>query len=142
MGRPRHAGAGAVAVAAGSTIATISTFGPWATSGARARSSYGLVDVAERAGVVPAWVAPYTWTWFLVPVLCGAVLVAVALRRVRLAAIAAATLGTLVTTGGVLVARSPLVIEPAAIIGAATGGVTVVTGVAVHVTALTTGRGR
>ena len=34
------------------SITTLSTFGPWGTSGTKTRSSYALVEVVERAGVL------------------------------------------------------------------------------------------
>lgn len=127
-----------VVMAAGASsglIATTSTFGPWGASGARVRTSYEVVQIAEQAGVLAPRLAPLTVVWFLVPMLCGLLLVAVASRRRRWSGLAAITLGALVTAGGVLVARSPLVTEPGAIIGALAGGCTMLAGVVVLVTA-------
>ena len=115
--------------------ATVVTFVPWGSSGSRARNSYEIVDVADRAGVVPASLGSLAMAWFLIPVLCGSILLAIAARRVRLAAGGAATLGGLVTAGGVLVARSPLVTEPGAFVGVGVGGLTVMAGAAVLGTA-------
>ena len=129
---------GARMVMAGSAlVTTAATFAPWATSGTRTRSSYEVVDVADRAGVVPASLAPLAPTWFLIPLLCGLVLVATASSRVRLSAVGAGTLGALVAVGGVLVARSPLVVEPGATIGSAAGVCTVSAAIVVLVTART-----
>ena len=121
-------------MAAFALIATATTFLPWGRSGSRSRSSYDIVDVAGRADVLPTSMASLAPAWFLIPVLCGLVLLAVAARRVRLAAAGAATLGALVTAGGVLVARSPLVTEPGAIIGSVAGGSTVLAGAVVLIT--------
>lgn len=123
-----------------SAATTVATFAPWARSGARTRHSYDVVDVAGRAGVVPASLEPFVPTWFLIPVLFGLVLVAGAVSRVRSAAAAAGTLGALVTVGGVLVARSPLAIQPGATIATAAGACTAIAGIAVLVTASRTGR--
>ena len=111
--------------------ATATTFAPWGSSGSRTRSSYDIVDVADRAGVLPETVGTLAVVWFFIPVLCGSVLLAVAWRRVRLAACGAATLGGLVTAGGVLVARSPLVSEPGVFVGVVVGGFTVLAGAVV-----------
>jgi hypothetical protein len=63
---------------------TVATFLGWGRSGQRSRSSYELVDIADRAGVLPdawAWAAPLL---YLAPAVCGVVLVALALRRAAL----------------------------------------------------------
>lgn len=125
-----------VAATALLTLATgAATFAPWGASGERARSSYEIVDIADRAGVLPEDLAGPARLWFLVPVLCGSVLLAIGARWVRLAGAGAATLGALVGVASVLVARSPLVVEPGAVIGAVAGGCTVIAGGAVLVTA-------
>ena len=114
---------------------TIATFLGWGRSGQRSRSSYELVDVADRAGVIPdawSWSAPLL---YLAPAACGVVLVASALRRATIAGVAATTLGALVGTASVLVIRSPLVAEPAAWAGLVLGAGTALGGVAVLGTA-------
>jgi hypothetical protein len=111
--------------------ATAATFAPWGGSGSRSRSSYEILDVADRAGVVPESAGGVVVAWFLVPLLCGAVLVAVAAGKARLAAALGATLGAFVTTGGVLVARSPLTTEAGAVLGIVIGGCTVLMAIAV-----------
>ena len=110
-------------------VTTATTFAPWGRSGTRTRSSYAIIDIVERAGVLSPAAARLSAAWFFVPALCGVVLVAGATRRVRLEASAAASLGLLVAVGAVLVARSPLVTEPGAILGALTGACTTVAGV-------------
>jgi hypothetical protein len=115
-------------------LTTASTFAPWGTSGTRSRNSYAIVDIADRAGVVPSSMAAVAVAWFLIPALCGLVLVALASRRVRLGAVLATTLGALVAVGGVLVARSPLAVEPGATLATAAGACTVLASVAVWVT--------
>ena len=131
--RPRDAlgwAAGALAVAS-----TATTFLGWGRSGERTRTSYELVDAAGRAGVLDpdlAWVAP---TWFLLPAMCGLVLLALATHRRAIAGGATTTLGALVGIGAILVDRSPLVAGPAVWVAVALGGVTALSGVAVLVTA-------
>ena len=115
-------------------LTTASTFAPWGTSGTRSRNSYAIVDIADRAGVVPSSMAAIAVAWFLIPALCGLVLVTIASRRVRLGAFCTSTLGALVAVGGVLVARSPLAVEPGATLGTAAGACTVLASVAVWVT--------
>jgi hypothetical protein len=115
-------------------LTTASTFAPWGTSGTRSRNSYAIVDIADRAGVVPSSMAAVAVAWFLIPALCGLVLVALASRRVRLGAVLATTLGALVAVGGVLVARSPLAVEPGATLATAAGACTVLASVAVWAT--------
>ena len=130
------AGGALVLVVGGLTLTSgAATFAPWGASGERARNSYEIVDIAGRADVIPGSLAGAAQLWFLVPVLCGVVLLAIAARGVRLAGAVAATLGGLVGAASVLVARSPLVLEPGAIIGAVAGGCTVIAGGAVLVTA-------
>lgn len=114
---------------------TVATFLGWGRSGQRSRSSYELVDIADRAGVLPdawAWAAPLL---YLAPAVCGVVLVALAFRRAALAGAAATTLGALVGTASLLVIRSPLVAEPAAWAALVLGAGTTLGGVAVLGTA-------
>ena len=138
---PGQASLRSVVVLAGMAVATtVTTFAPWARSGTRVRHSYEIVDVAGRAGVTPASLEPWARSWYLIPLLCGVVLVAGAAGRVRPTAVVAATLGVLVTVGGVLVARSPLAIQPGATIATAAGACTAMAATAVLVTASRTGR--
>ena len=116
-------------------VTTATTFLGWGRSGQRTRTSYELVDVAGRAGVLDgdlAWAAP---VWFLVPAACGAALLALAVRRRTIAGALTTTLGALVGTGAVLVDRSPLVAQPAVGVAVVLGVVTALSGVAVVVTA-------
>lgn len=122
--------AGLLAVAS-----TAATFLGWGRSGQRSRTSYELVDTADRAGVLPdawAWSAPLL---YLAPAVCGIVLVSVAARRASIAGLAATTLGGLVGAAAFLVIRSPLVAEPAAWAALVLGVVTTLGGVAVLLTA-------
>ena len=122
---------GALALAA-----TATTFAPWGRSGRRVRNSYRLVDVVERAGVLPHDVAGWSVVWFFVPALCGVALVAFALHRDAVAYAATASLGALVAVGGALVARSPLVLESGAALGTLTGICAMLAGTAALVTTI------
>lgn len=120
-----------------SALTTVLTALPWGSSGDRSRSSYEIVDVVDRAGVMPPSTAGLAPLWFFVPALCGAAVVAAALHAPRSASILAGTLGAVVVVGGVLVARSPLLTEPATIASVFAGAGTTTTAVA---TAATTWR--
>lgn len=122
-------------VAACGLLAAGTTALDWARSGQRWRSSFELVDVAERAGVLPDRAAGLAPLWYLVPALAGALLVAAGLRRHALAGGAATTLGALVGTGSFLVERSPLVPGPAVTTALVLGTVTAIGGLAVLATA-------
>lgn len=116
-----------------SAATALTTVAPWGSSGQRARSSYEIVDVAGRSGVLPDGLATAAPLWYLIPALCGAAVLAAALERTRMAAVAAGTLGTLTAVGGALVVRSPLVAEPAAVAGLVGGLVTATCAVVVVV---------
>ena len=125
----RHARFGPFAAAFGAVVTLGATFLPWASSGARSRSSYAIIDVVERAGVLsPTW-SGLSRLWYLLPVLVGAALLAVAIGSVRLVALTTGTIGVLVITGGLLVARSPLVVEPGLLLAVGAGACTGCTGI-------------
>lgn len=135
MRRARRADRAAWAAGTLAVITTATTFLGWGRSGERTRTSYELVEVAGRAGVVDpdlAWLAPL---WFGVPAACGVVVLALAMRRRVIAGGLTTTLGALVGMGAILVDRSPLVAAPAARVAVALGGATVLGGAAVLVTA-------
>lgn len=135
MGRGR-AGVPVGLVAAALAVATTaSTFLQWARSGQRSRTSYEIVDVADRAGVLPPDAADVADLWFLVPAVSGAIVLALAARRPALAGAMTTTLGALVGTGAILVARSPLIAGPAVTVAAVLGACTALSGLAVLGTA-------
>ncbi len=119
---PRFATASAI----GASVTAATTFLPWASSGARTRSSYDVVDVAVRAGVLSSTNEDLTVVWYLIPLLCGLMLVGAAWRSTILVGSTAGTIGVIAVAGGWLVARSPLGVEPGLIlavgVGAATAG--------------------
>ncbi|WP_436794454.1 hypothetical protein [Actinospongicola halichondriae] len=124
----------AVASTIGAVVTTLTTFLPWATSGARTRSSYEVVDVAVRAGVLSEANEALSVLWYVVPVLCGLVLVAAALRSVVLVSVTAGTIGAIAVAGGWLVARSPLGVEPGLILAVGVGAATAGTGIGTLIT--------
>lgn len=116
--------------AAASAVATLATtFLPWASSGSRARSSYAIIDIVERAGVLSSTLASLSGFWFLLPVLVGATLLAVSVGSARLVALTTGTIAVLVITGALLVARSPLVVEPGLVLAVGAGACTGCTGI-------------
>jgi hypothetical protein len=114
---------------------TVTTVFGWGRSGQRTRNSYAVVDAVEQAGVLEGSAARAAPLWFLVPALCGLALLALATRRHTIAGLATTTLGALVGTGAILVGRSPLVAQPAVGVAVVVGAATVLSGVAVLVTA-------
>lgn len=115
-------------------LATLgATFLPWASSGARSRSSYAIIDVVERAGVLSQPWAGLSTGWFLLPVLVGAALLAVSVGSARLVALTTGTIAALVITGGLLVARSPLVVEPGLVLAVGAGACTGCMGIGIMI---------
>ncbi len=118
-----------MASAVGAVATTVATFFPWASSGARTRSSYAVIDVAGRAGVLSDSTEGLSGLWYVIPLLCGMVLVGVALRSVFLVSLTAGTIGALVVVGGLLVARSPLGAEPGLYLAVGFGTITAGSGI-------------
>ncbi len=109
-------------------VTTAVTFLPWARSGARTRSSYAIVAVVERAGVLTGRLSDLSPFWFFVPALCGVGVVALALARHGIGYWATTSLGLVVAVGGALVVRSPLATEPGAVVGICCGASTTLAG--------------
>lgn len=128
MARHRRSDVAAGVAAGAGVLAAAVTALPFGRSGQRWRSSYELVDVAAAAGVLPDGVAGIAPLWYLVPALAGAVVVAAALRRPRIAGGVATTLGALVGTGSILVGRSPLATGPAVVAALVLGAGTTLCG--------------
>jgi hypothetical protein len=116
-------------------VTTASTFLPWAGSGERWRTGYEVVEVADRAGVLPAGLAGVAPLWNLVPALAGAIVLAAALGRRLAHGALTTTMGVLVTIGSVAVRRSPLDTAAAVEVALVLGVVTALSGAAVAVTA-------
>ena len=96
-------------VVVGSLLVVIGGALPWAASGSRDRSSYQLVQFAERNELLPSSIAGVATVWLLVPFAGAAVVAAVALGRRRIAV--GIGIGLAVATGALAVAvyQSPLV---------------------------------
>lgn len=119
--------------AAATAATTVATFLPWASSGARTRTSYEIIDVAERAGVLSDSTEALAGLWYLVPVVCGLALLGVAVRSVRLVTLTAGTIGLTVVAGGMLVARSPLGAEPGLFLATGLGVVAIASGIGTQI---------
>jgi hypothetical protein len=118
-------------VVVGALSVVVSAFLPWVRSGRVDRSSFALVAVVDRLGVLDGSAATAARGWYAVPALGGVVLLAAATRRDRLAV----AVGTLVALAGVgfavAVHRSPLTPRPGASVtigGAAVVGAGLVIG--------------
>ncbi len=88
-----------------------------------------MIDVAGRAGVLSESTEGLSNLWYLLPLLCGLVLIGAALRSVLLVALTAGTIGAMAVAGGLLVARSPLGAEPGLFLTVGAGVVTAGTGI-------------
>lgn len=66
--------------------------------------------------------AGLAWIWFLIPVLCGGALLALAIGRPTTVGALSTTLGTMTVVGGVMVTRSPLVTQLGAYAAIVMGG--------------------
>lgn len=87
-------------------------FLPWGASGRAERSSYALVGIADRLGVLDGAVAGLARAWYLAPVVAAGVWTAAASGRHVLAR----SLAGMLAAGGVVLAvavrRSPLLSRP------------------------------
>lgn len=106
--------------AAAAMIAVVASFLGWGRSGSSVRSSYGLFQAADRAGLLPESLAGAGVLFLFVPVVVGAALIALTLERPRIAAWGFIISGFALTVAAVLVVRSPLGVEiPAVVAGGA-----------------------
>ena len=93
-------------VATGATVLT--TFLPWAQTGAARRSSYVLVADVDQLGVLSGAASRAAGLWPLVPLLAGAAVFALGLGRLRAGAGLSAAVGLAVAAASMAVLRSPL----------------------------------
>ncbi len=99
---------GRVLTVAGASLALIGAFGGWGRSGETMRSSFELVGLAQRLGVLSSGPARLAVIWFALPALVGVVWV-VAPRRGRvLLAVSGAAVAVLAGASAALVLVSPL----------------------------------
>jgi hypothetical protein len=98
----------ALGVATGSLLVTVGGALPWAGSGRRDRSSYELVQFADRNDLLPGAVAGAARVWLLAPLALGVVLAALAFGRGRVALGVGVVLAAAVVLLAVAVLQSPL----------------------------------
>lgn len=102
-----------VVLAVGGSIGVAAAgFLPWGASGRAERSSYALVGVVDRLGVLRGADAVLIRVWYLAPVAAAAAWLAAALGRRRLAAGIAAGLALTGVAFAEAVRRSPLLGRP------------------------------
>ena len=98
-------------------------FLPWGASGRRERSSYELVGVVDRLGVLDGAAAAAVTAWYLAPVLAVVVWLAAATGRHAAARGVAAVLAAGGAVLAVAVRRSPLLDRPGTCATIAAAGV-------------------
>lgn len=96
----------------GSLLVAAAGFLPWGASGRRDRSSYALVGVADRLGVLDGAAATAARAWYLAPAVAAAVWLAAALGRPAIARLLAAGLAAGGVALAIAVRRSPVLGRP------------------------------
>lgn len=114
---------GPIVTVAAACAVVAAAFLPWGRSGQRSRSSFELVDVAERAGLLPSPWAGLAPIWYLVPALVGLAVIALAVGRPTMSAVLGGVIGVMSITGSTLLFRSPLIPEIGAWTALVTGTV-------------------
>jgi len=105
---PRSA-RGWLIVTVGTAAILVGGFGPWVRSGRAWRNSYELVRTADRLGLVGEGAQrALAVSWYLVPLLCGLTLAAIALERPRLSHLGAAIVAVQVAITSVVALRAPV----------------------------------
>jgi hypothetical protein len=113
----------ATIVAVGASLAVVAlSLLPWGRSGRVGRSSYRLVNAAERLDVLEGTQRDLARLWYLIPALAAGVWLAALLGRRRLAGTLALAVGVLALTAAVITIRSPLEVQPAAPLAGLAGG--------------------
>jgi len=99
-------------VVTGSLFVAGAGFLPWGASGRAERTSYALVGVFDRLGVLEGTAADLARAWYLAPVAAAGVWTAAAAGRLALARVVAAVLACGGVALAVTVLRSPLLSRP------------------------------
>ncbi|MEJ7585477.1 MAG: hypothetical protein WKF43_15675 [Acidimicrobiales bacterium] len=96
-------------VAAGHVAILAGGFLPWVRSGRAWRNSYELVRTADRLGLVGDGIQRVLAVgWYLVPLLCGLTLAAIALERPWLSHLGTVAVASMVAVTAVVALRAPL----------------------------------
>ena len=98
-------------VLAGAVGVVGASFLPWVRSGSAHRSSYEVVEAADRLGVVSGAGALPVRAWFLLPLVVAGACLAASLGRPRLAVALGGLAGAAAALLAYLVGRSPLTTE-------------------------------
>jgi hypothetical protein len=118
-----------VTTAVGVAVVVVGAFAPWVRTGRRRRSSFDLVGVADRLGVVPSGVATVLARgWVLVPLLGAVALAALVIGAHRVAAVASVATGVYTLAMVWFVATSPLGTEAGLTTSMVGGMITVIGG--------------
>jgi hypothetical protein len=95
--------------AIGVVLVLVGAFLPWVRTGRRRRSSFDLVGVADRLGIVPSGVATVAARgWVIVPLLGAVALAALVVGSLRVAAVASVLTGAYALVLAWFVVSSPL----------------------------------
>lgn len=134
---------GWAAIVIGAVGITVGAFLPWLETGAATRHSFAVVRAARRLGVIDDEVASgVLGAWYFVPLLAAIVVLLVAVRRPRAAAVLAIVLGVVVCVVAAVVLRSPAPVGIGPLVAFASGTVTVSGGAVVIVATGRALRGR
>jgi len=99
-------------VVVGSLLVAGAGFLPWGASGRAERTSYALVGVFDRLGILEGAAADLARAWYLAPLAAAGVWTAAAVGRTALARVVAAVLAGGGVALAVTVRRSPLLPRP------------------------------
>ncbi len=125
------AAAGAGLVVAGLALVVVGSFGPWVWSGRVSRSSYRLLQVADRLGFLGDGAGRWLpRTWVFVPLAAALALGALVVGRTRLAGTVAVVIGVYGLVLSLAVRATPLPSGWGTILVAVGGSLSVVGGVA------------
>jgi hypothetical protein len=120
-----------IVTVAAALVVVMAAFLPWGRSGEADRSSFELVQAADRLGVLTGRTRHLAVAWYLLPALVALLWIAATLRRpVAVAALGLAA-GGLAVAGAAVVLASPLKIGPGVPIAGA-AGVAAVAGALLH----------
>jgi hypothetical protein len=151
MARHRRAGAwaanaphaAAVLVVGGVTLVVAGSLMPWVRTGARRRSSYQLVAIADRLGVLPSGLDTVVARgWVFIPLLAAVSVAAVVLGRLFVAGITAIVTGLYTVVMAWTVASSPLWAQRGVSVTVVGGIIAVLGGGALALTARTARRSK
>jgi hypothetical protein len=114
---------GTVVTVAGALGVAVAAFLPWGGSGDATRSSFELVQAAERLDLLRGGNRQFAAVlWYLLPALVALVWLAATFERPFATAALGAAVGVLAVGGALVVVASPLKVEPGVPIAVLAGG--------------------